>query len=222
MNSPQESTTRSWKWIGALGIVFGILYFIGPLLLEDGVPGDKASPARIAAYYDHHSTSLTYGVFVTAVAMVVFAFFLTALRRTLSRSGRDGGYLSIAAIVGGAVYISGHLAGGLFDLAARDAGQQHADSVAQALNFVNTDDWALVVAGLSITALATGIAGLRNRTLPTWLAWVSIVLGVLAIAGPLGGIAFLLTPLWTITLGIVLMRRGTHEVAAAPSVSVTA
>ena len=185
-------------------------------------PGETASPAKVAAFYAHHGTSLTAAVFVTAVAMVVFAFFLTALRRALSRSGRDGGYLSIATIVGGAVYISGHLVGGLLILAARDAGEQHADSVAQTLNFINTDNWTLVVGGLSITALATGIAGLRNRTLPTWLAWVSIVLGVMAIAGPAGAIAFLLTPLWTIALGIVLMRRGAYEVVDAPAVSVTA
>jgi hypothetical protein len=220
MNAPQESTTRPWQRIGALGIVYAILYFIAQLALEGNGPSEKASPAKVAAYYDHHSTSLTAAVFMTAVAMVVFAFFLTALRRTLSRSGRDGGYLSIATIVGGAAYISGHLVGGLFVLAARDAGQQHADAAAQTINFINTDDWALVVAGLSITALATGIAGLRNRTLPKWLAWVSIVLGVMAIAGPVGAIAFLLTPLWTIALGIVLMRRGAHEVAGEPAVTI--
>ena len=33
MNAPQESTTRPWQRIGALGIVFAILYFIGQLAI---------------------------------------------------------------------------------------------------------------------------------------------------------------------------------------------
>lgn len=47
---------------------------------------------------------------------------------------------------------------------------------------------------------------MRNATLPKWLAWVSVVLGVSAVAGPLGAVAFLIAPVWRLAVGVVLSR----------------
>jgi hypothetical protein len=204
--SDSPSSERPWRWIGGLGIVYSVLYLIGALLLTGSSPSDTASPAKVATYYADHKAALTGAVFTIAVAMVVFGFFLSSLRRVLSRSGRDGGYLSITIVIGGAVYIGGFLLSSLLQLALVEAGKNHADSVAQTLNYLSTYQWAPIVVGLSMTALGIGISGLRTRTLPSWLSWTSIAFGVLALAGPLGGIAYLLTPLWTLALAIVLVR----------------
>jgi len=177
----------------------------------------KDSPTKIVTYYANHHDSITALVFIVAFAMVAFAFFMSSVRRAVSRSGTDGGYLSIVAIIGAAVYIGGFLIGSLVELALADAGRAHDGSVTQTLNFLQQDEWVPVVVGLSITALATGIAGLRNHTLPRWLAWASVGLGVVALAGPAGGIAFLITPLWTLALGIVLLRRGAHTTTSSES-----
>jgi hypothetical protein len=73
--------------------------------------------------------------------------------------------------------------------------------------------------------LGTGVAALRSGALPRWLAWASVGLGILAVAGPLGAVAFLITPLWTLAVGIVLFRSPAidpHESTAAsvsPSLS---
>lgn len=221
MNSPQESTTRPWQRIGALGIAFSILYLIVAFGLTGNEPSESASPAKLVNYYGDHQTSMTATVFVIAVAMIVFAFFASSLRRALSRSGPDGGDLSVVVLIGAAVFIGGFLTDGLLLIALVHAGKDHAEAVAQTINYLGSVSWVPEVVGLSITTLGTGVAALRNRTLPSWLAWASIVLGLLAIAGPLGAIAFLITPLWTIALGIVLMRRGAHDVAGAPAVAVT-
>jgi hypothetical protein len=66
---------------------------------------------------------------------------------------------------------------------------------------------------LSMVVAATGIAALRTGALPRWLGWASIGLGVLAVAGPLGGIAFLLAPVWTLVVGIVLIRAAKYDSA---------
>ena len=76
---------------------------------------------------------------------------------------------------------------------------------------LNADAWVPVVVGLSILALGTGISALRSETLPKWLGWASVGLGVLAVAGPLGGIAFLVAPLWTLVMGVVLFRSATPD-----------
>lgn len=216
--APQTSapSTRPWQWIGGLGIAYSILYFLGALLLLGSPPGENASPAKLTSYYADHKTSTTLAVFIIVFAMVVFGLFVSALRRALSRSGRDGDHFAVVTVVGSAVYISGFVLAALLELALVDAGHHQAGAAAQTLNYLVTDDWVPIVAGLSLTALGTGIAGLRNRTLPGWLAWASVVLGVLAVAGPVGGIAYIITPLWTLALGIVLAR----SVAQAPVTAV--
>ena len=150
---------------------------------------------------------MTAAVFVVAIAMVVFAFFLSALRRALTVSSRDGQYLSVVTIIGGAVYIGGMLVGAVFQLSLVDAAHHHQADVIHTLNFLSQDDFIPFIAGLATLALGTGIAGLRGRALPPWLAWASVGLGILALAGPLGGIAFIITPVWTLAVGIVLARR---------------
>ena len=49
--------------------------------------------------------------------------------------------------------------------------------------------------------------------LPTWLTWVTIVIGA-SLLTPLGFFGFLLLPLWLIAVGLLLFRRD-HEPAAA-------
>jgi hypothetical protein len=53
--------------------------------------------------------------------------------------------------------------------------------------------------------------------MPRWLAWASVGLGVIAVAGPLGAVAFMITPLWTLAIGIVLLRGSAVDRSAETS-----
>jgi len=64
----------------------------------------------------------------------------------------------------------------------------------------------IYLVGLALLGLGTGVSALRSATLPKWLGWVSVAFGVLALAGPAGGIAFLVAPAWALVIGIVIMR----------------
>jgi hypothetical protein len=57
---------------------------------------------------------------------------------------------------------------------------------------------------------------LRSGALPAWLGWVTVALGVLAAAGPLGGIAFLIAPVWAVLTGVVLLLRRPSPAASIP------
>jgi hypothetical protein len=222
MNAP-ASNSRMWQWLGGMGIVFSILFVIANAFLGS-TPSAKASPLKIVNYYNAHKTSVTAAVFVVAFAALAFAFFLSALRRALASSKADSGYVSQATLIGGAIYLGGLLLMDVLNVSLVDAAHYHQQAAAQTLNFLANDDWVPVVVGLSIVALSTGVAALRGRALPRWLGWASIVLGVLAVSGPIGGIAFLLAPVWTLAVGIVLVRRSgppvltSEDSAAARSV----
>jgi hypothetical protein len=200
MNTP----SRLFPRLGGLGIVYSVL-FVAATLLFGNDPGTGASGATVVKFYKAHHASETAGVFVVAVAAIAFTFFLSALRGRLGRTV-EGRRLSAVITAGGAIYIVGLLLMCTLTIALADAAHYGFLAAAQTLNVLAADTWVPVVVGLSITALGTGISALRSATLPNWLAWASVVLGVLAVSGPLGGVAFLVAPVWTLVTGVVLFR----------------
>jgi hypothetical protein len=198
--------------------------FLAANFLLGSEPAAKSSGATVIKYYHSHKGTEIAGVFVIAVAAMAFTFFLSSLRRALGRT-IEGRHLASIVTAGGAVYVGGLLLTGVLTVALVDASHYRMAVPAQTLNVLSSDDWVPVVAGLSMVTLAAGIGALRSAALPRWLAWASIGLGVLAIAGPLGAIAFLLAPVWTLVTGIVLLRSSaidqSADTAETPSPALT-
>jgi hypothetical protein len=200
------SQTRLVRRVGMLGIVYAVVFAVGYVLAGNG-PSETASGAAVVRYYTMHKTTETVAVFAVAIASVAFVLFATSLRRFLTRNN-DSRLLSSAITAGSAVYATGVLTVAMLTIGLVDAAKHSMGDVAQTLNVLSSDDWVPVVAGISMTALAVGVISLRSRALPRWLGWISIVLGIMAIAGPVGGIAFLLFPVWNVVLAAVILRRG--------------
>jgi hypothetical protein len=207
MNTPSRSVQR----LGALGIVYAALYVVANAFTLN-VPGEGAGAPQVITYYSSHFAPITASIFLTIAGSVVFLFFLGSLRRALDLSS-ESRVLSSVVTAGGAVYAAGLLVDALLANALLDAGHYHSPAAASAINIIAANDWAPVVAGLSAVALGTGVAALRGGGLPRWLAWASIVLGVLAVAGPLGEVALWISPLWSVAVGITLMRSSGRALA---------
>ena len=219
MNTPSRSVQR----LGALGIVYAVLYVVASALTLS-VPQAGAAPAQVITYYSTHFAPITAAIFLMIAGSVVFLFFLCSLRRALGLTS-ESRVLSSVVTAGGAVYAVGLLVGALLANALLDAGHYHATAAASAINVIAANGWVPVVAGLSAVALGTGVAALRGGGLPRWLAWASIVLGVLAVAGPLGEAALWISPLWSVAVGIALMRpsgRARAVPSADPEAATTA
>lgn len=208
-----STTSRLFPRFGGLGIAYAVLLFVTEALLGSE-PGGSAHGSKVISYYASHRGSTMAGVFTAVFACLAFICFLAALRRRLVTSS-DGSDLTPIVMAGGAIYVMGLLVMAALAVALTDAAHDGASAAAQALNVLSNDAWVPVVAGLSITALGTGLAGLRNHTLPTWLAWASIGLAVLSVAGPAGGLAFLIAPVWAAILAIVLIRSDRSDRTAA-------
>lgn len=204
-----NTKSRTFQRMGGLGIVYAFL-FVGASILIGNEPSTGSGGVSVVKYYRSHRASEFVAVFVIAAAAIVFTFFLSSLRRTLSRT-TEGRQMAPIVTVGGAVYISGLLLNRVLAVALIDSSHYGMSSAAQTLNVLSSDDWLPVVVGLSIVTLGTGVAAIRSAALPRWLAWASVALGVLAISGPLGGIAFLLAPFWALATGIVLLRSSGPE-----------
>jgi hypothetical protein len=198
-----QTQTRFWSRLGALGGIYAVLFVIASILL--GEPGSGTAGPTVVKYYHDHQTTETVGVFAVAFAVVALTFFLASLRRTLSATG-EGRYLANVVTAGGAVYAAGLMMMTAVTVALIDAAKNNMPGTAQTLNVLSSDMWLPVVVGLALLGLGTGVSALRNATLPTWLGWVSVAFGLLALAGPAGGIAFLVAPAWALVIGIVIMR----------------
>jgi len=208
-----QTQSRFWSRLGVLGVVYAVLFVIANFLL--GEPGSGTTGASVVRYYQGHQTSETVGVFAVAFAVVALTFFLASLRRTLSATD-EGRVLANVVTAGGAVYAAGLMMMTALTVALVDAAKNNLPGTAQTLNVLSSDMWLPVVVGLALLGLGTGVSALRNDTLPKWLGWVSVAFGVLALAGPAGGIAFLVAPAWALVIGIVIMRSSR---AAAPIAS---
>ena len=71
--------SRMFQRAGGLGIVYALLFAAANFLIGNG-PSTSASGASVVKYYHSHRVTETAGVFVVAVALVAFAFFLSSLR----------------------------------------------------------------------------------------------------------------------------------------------
>jgi hypothetical protein len=218
---PEESGNGFWRWIGGLGVVFAVLFAIGVIVIGGNAPDGSTGGAAVVRYFSGQRAMTVADTFVIASAIIVFAFFLTALYRALAGPVGGQSYLALIVIVGGAVYLGGLLFGAVLQLGMLDAATAHQSGAAETLALLDGDDWVPVVTGLAIIGLGTGVAGLRQGRLPWWLAAPSILIGLLAVAGPFGGIAFLATPLWALLFGVALLVRpslGRRQLASTPAV----
>lgn len=204
-----ERSPGAGRWMGGLGIVYAILFALGFIVLGGSDPSLSSKPTSIINYYNDHHDSALVGTFAVALGTVGFAFFAGVLRNAILATGRRARHLCAVAMIGVAVYVGGLLLMAVIHFTLLDAAHYKQPDVAQVLNFLDQDDFFPTVAGLSIFMLAIGTAILRTRALPIWLGWFALLVGVVAMAGPAGAIAFLFAPVWTLCAAIVLLLRQT-------------
>jgi hypothetical protein len=185
-------------------MVLAVLAFV---VLSGSTPNDKASAAKVVAFYRAHENGNKVAVVMVLIAAVLVALFATRLREAL-RGDRLGDGLAPLAAFGGGVIVAGAFAlGAAVHLALVNAADHRFAAAAQALNLLDNYDFVAIMAGMSILLLAAGIATVREPVLPRWLGWTAIVLGVLSVAGPIGFFGVILGALWIIVVGIMLATR---------------
>lgn len=208
-------TQQRWPALAPLtGVAFVIIIVIA-FIVSGETPGTDDSPQKILAFYNDNDSEQVWASVLLALG-TVFLFFFLGVLRTVLRAGEGAvGRLSAVAFGGGLVLGIGILSFAGFSFALGDAADHLTPDAAQALNTLNSDFFFPVAAGLATLLIATGLSALRSRVLPAWVAWVSIVLGVIAIT-PLGFFAFLAFGLWVLVVSVLLWRAASSVPVAQP------
>lgn len=212
--TPAVRPARRVDWPAAAGVGFVVLY-LAAIAIEPGPDYYKRNgPERTREWLDDTEVgvALLQG-FMVALALVLFLVFVHRLLTLLDGAG------AVAAPLRGAIStastfvvaflvvdVACHLGG----IAAEDysSGYQVSPDAVIAIRGVGDVmfTFALTAAGVLIASL--GWLARRHRALPAWLAWASIVVGVVCLFSiPLMGMTAPLFALWALVTGITLLVR---------------
>lgn len=201
-----ESRGRT-TWLG--GVLFGVLALTGNLM-QGATPALHGDPSRAADFYSGAPVRLALATSVSLISLVFLAWFLSVLRSVLLAREGSTGNLG-AAVFGGGMAALGLLAAG-FAFSGAGALRALNNSVSPDIAVVFYDGGG-VLAGLAapvamaVMLAATAMAIRRLELLPSWFGWVTAVLAVVGVIGPLAWSLLLLFPLWVILAAILLARQ---------------
>jgi hypothetical protein len=186
--------------------VFVVLLVVSFLIVS--TPNTNKSPQYLFNWYNKssHKTGLAISTILADIAVVFGIFWFGYLRDRFGRSD-IGARLSPILLAGAILFAGGGLVFSGANFALLDHPKNMAPATAQTLNFLSSDlGAAALTVGISIFMWAAGFIILKTRILPVWLAWVSFVLAVVALAGPIGFFAFLATGIWILIVAFLMWR----------------
>ena len=193
------------------GIVAVALIVVGPFILAGNTPGTDATGATVIQFYKDHQHAQQTANLLGGLGVIFLIFFAGTLRAHLRDAGQEG----LAAVSFGGAILMG-VGGATFSslgFALADVPDKLDPSAAVALNLLSNDFFFPFTAGISVFMLANAVAIIRGRSLPLWVGWVAVLIGVVA-ATPLGFFSFFGVLAWILLVAVLLyVRGGTRSVA---------
>jgi hypothetical protein len=214
-------TNRLQRLLPLSGALFALVIAAG-LAVSSGEPDANAPKQQIYAYWrDNHGIQLVNALLLIPCGAALLLVFSGELRRTL-RSGEAGeAVYSPLALAGGIVTAVGLAISGSLVAAVTTAAHDGSFQATYTLAQLQSYDWMPWMLGFAVLLLASGIGGLRKRTLPKPLALTATILGV-AFLTPIGYFALLALPLWMLATSVTLYRGPTTRHSTRASVARTA
>ena len=201
------------RFLPLAGVLAGLLFFVGLVLLRDDPPSESAVAETFAYWQDNRGQHQIIALLLTPLMAFLLIFFGAALRRRLER-GADSGHGTVA--LGGALLAAATFGlVGMLEAAMTNAAHEGNRQAVYTLSQLHSYDWLGWNAAFAAVLLSTGLGARRNRMLPAPLAWVTIVIGA-SLLTPLGFFGFILLPLWLIVVGLWLSR-GQEKTSLEPA-----
>jgi hypothetical protein len=197
------------------GIVFVAIAITVTILIGQGQDAtDKTAQEIVNHYTDHNDKEMIASILI-GFAGIFILYFGGWIRRVLRDAEGPDGILSAVAFGGAVVFSAGAAVGGSIHFALADLADDSVMSpvAIQAINGIDFDMFLFFPVGLGTLVLASGISAVRHGSMPKWMAWLSVVLGVLFVS-PVVWVVFFIGPLWFLIVGIWGIRRELTDGAA--------
>jgi hypothetical protein len=194
-----DNYQRRWVGLGGLALVVVLL---ATVFLTPNGPDTTASPEKVAVFARHNQTGLYLSAYLISLAVLIAGAFLWYLRDVVAPA-EPGRRLADLGFAGGILFLVGGILSAGTAFAMADVAKHADPTVLQTLN-IFTQDVSNVAGGATALLLgATGLAILRSKALPSWLAYVGLVLAVASFAIPMLGLP--IVALWWLLTSIVLL-----------------
>lgn len=207
------NASKGWAYAGVGAAVAGIVGLVGSsmsgIVYDESVAGDALAITEKLA-----DKTVPILVFHTAamVAALLLLVFAAGLRRRLAELTPSGSLIPAVAS-SGLMLVSVALLMGTaltteFVFGVQDPDLLVPETAVFFGHWIGTVPWVWVGAG--VAALALGVAGRRFGGVPSWLVWVSLVLGGLTVLfgiSPLQYMAGMTGPLWLLVASLGLLKR---------------
>ncbi len=202
-----------WDRLAPLtGILAVVLWVVGAAMLFSDEPGSSASPDELAAHFADNAGRLLAGSFIFMLGVASFLWFVGTLRAVLARV--EGGVGRVAGIAAaGGVATASMLFGMVAPEAAGALQAQNEDrgpspESADTLSALGDGFFIAAEVAAIVLVAATAVAVLRTGVLPRWVAWVSLLLAVWLVIGPIGWLGLLFgVPVWTVLISVLLWSK---------------
>jgi hypothetical protein len=198
---------RRWVGLGGLALVIVILATI------IGTPNDPdatTGPAKVARFVLDHRGGLYLNAYLTSVTVVIGAAFLWYLREVVAPApSGPGRRLANLGFAGGLLFLAGgtFAAGASFAMA--DVAKHADPTVLQTLNIFSEDVNGFDGGATAVLMGATSLGILRSKALPSWLAYVGLVLAVASLVLPFLGL--LGVGIWVLLTTITILVTSTQS-----------
>jgi hypothetical protein len=197
------------------GVVW-VVVVVGTFIWVGDTPDTDSSTAKVVKYWSDHDTEQAVASAIIAVALVFFVWFAGTLRAALRAAEGGVGRLSAISYGGALIFAAGGVISLSLTFAVADTVGDVPPVVTHSLFIVSDDVWFWVPVGTALFLLPAAAIALRTGFLPTWLGWITLVIGVLAIT-PVGFFAWLASLIWILGVSILLFRRGQAPAAPPPA-----
>jgi hypothetical protein len=205
-----RARTASSRALGIVGLTTVVLTFAGAFLsIARAVPEpDPGSPDSAVTEFlrSGNGTLDAFASYLIVLGMIGLLWFAAGLSGVLRREAPDQDWMALVVLAAGAA-VAGTMLVGNWELAdtTTDTGEAVAFFRSGSLEMVNS------VVAMGSLALAAGVALLRSRIAPSWLAWWAIIAGAGLIAGrsvwtiSLWWFPYILFWLWIIIVGVRML-----------------
>ncbi len=196
------------------GVIFVALFVAVMLLIGSGQDATDKTAQEIATYYQDNDAKEIVASILIGFAAVFILYFGSWLRTFLRDSEGPDGILPSVVLVAAGVFSAGAAVGGSIHLALADLADNIDPIALQAINGIDYDLFLFFPVGLGTMILATGISAVRHGSLPKWLSWAGVVLGVLFFTPVAFWISFIAAPLWILIVSTIGIRASGGEPAS--------
>jgi len=195
---------KDW-WVPLLGIVFVALAIISFAVAGEPVAADKGA-AKVVDHYVDNKDAIQAGAALQGLAAALLLYFVGYLSTVLRAAAGDRSMLPTLALIGAAIMSTGIAIDATISFALAEAADDLEPAGAQALQALWDNDFMPMAVGLQVFLLSAGLAVLKYGGLPKWLAWIAVLLGVVAVT-PVGFAAFVGGAVWILITSVLLTMK---------------